>query len=46
MFTPPGNMMRPNYVQEFKLGIVSGKIQVDLTKVDRNGTALWPLFLL
>eukprot|EP00105_Crassostrea_gigas_P033200 XP_011456474.1 PREDICTED: uncharacterized protein LOC105348641 [Crassostrea gigas] len=36
MFTPPGNMMRPNYVQEFKLGIVSGQIQVDLTKVDRN----------
>lgn len=46
MFTPPGNMMRPNYVQEFKLGIVSGQIQVDLTKVDRNGTAFWPLFLL
>lgn len=37
MFTPPENMMLPNYVQEFKLGIVSGQIQVDLTKVDRNG---------
>lgn len=26
MFTPPGNMMRPNYVQEFKLGIVSVRL--------------------
>lgn len=44
MFIPPENMMHPNYVQEFKLGIVSGQIQVDLTKVDRNGTVLMSFY--
>lgn len=36
MFTPPEGLFIPRYVQRFKFGIVSGQIQVDLTKVDRN----------
>lgn len=31
------NIAQPNYVTGFKFGIVSGKIQIDLQKVDRNG---------
>ncbi|XP_061173427.1 uncharacterized protein LOC133182595 [Saccostrea echinata] len=36
IFTPPENIMVPDYVQEFKFGIVSGQIQLNLAKVDRN----------
>lgn len=31
------NIVKPHYVTGFKFGIVSGKIQIDLQKVDRNG---------
>lgn len=44
LFTPPENIMLPDYVQDFKLGIVSGQIQVHLTKVDRKGTVLKSFF--
>lgn len=33
----PENIAQPNYVTGFKFGIMSGKIQIDLQKVDRNG---------
>ena len=37
IFTTPGNLIMPEYIESFKLGIVSGKIQINLQKVDRNG---------
>lgn len=33
----PENIAQPKYITGFKFGIVSGKIQIDLQKVDRNG---------
>lgn len=35
--TSPENIVKPHYVTGFKFGIVSGEIQIDLQKVDRNG---------
>ena len=37
IFTAPENLIKPAYVSEFKFGIVSGKINVGLHKVDRHG---------
>lgn len=37
IYTPPEGMTLPYYVEEFKFGIVSGKIHIVLLKVDRNG---------
>lgn len=39
LFTSPENIVKPNYVTSFKFGIVSGKIQIDLQKVGRNGNS-------
>lgn len=33
----PENIAQPKYITGFKFGIVSGKIQIDLQKVDRSG---------
>ncbi|XP_061168936.1 uncharacterized protein LOC133178201 [Saccostrea echinata] len=35
-YTGPDNLAVPEYVEQFKFGIVSGKIQIDLRKIDRN----------
>ena len=38
IFTAPEIPTRPEYIENFKFGIVSGKINIGLHKVDRNGT--------
>ncbi|XP_061179823.1 uncharacterized protein LOC133188421, partial [Saccostrea echinata] len=35
VYTAPDDLALPKYVKRFKFGIVSGKIQIDLRKVDR-----------
>lgn len=47
LFTSPENIVFPKYVTGFKFGIVSGKIQIDLQKVGRNGNLnFWLCFYL
>lgn len=36
LYATPENIVLPKYVTEFKFGIVSGKIQINLQKVDRK----------
>ncbi|XP_062602248.1 uncharacterized protein LOC134263906 [Saccostrea cucullata] len=36
VYTAPGDLELPKYVKRFQFGIVSGKIQIDLRKVDRT----------
>ena len=38
IFTAPEILTRPEYIENFQFGIVSGKINIGLHKVDRNGT--------
>lgn len=35
-FNDLSGFKNPDYVEDFKFGVVSGKIQLDLTKIDRN----------
>ena len=44
IFTAPESLIIPEYIESFKFGIVSGKIQIDLRKVDRDGN--WFVYLL
>jgi hypothetical protein len=37
IYTPPEVLNRPYYVEEFKFGIVSARMEIVLLKVDRNG---------
>ncbi|XP_061172823.1 uncharacterized protein LOC133182112 [Saccostrea echinata] len=39
IYTPPDITSQPEYVEEFKFGIVGGWLQLDLTKVARNSSS-------